>query len=106
MAAIRQTRLKGWRFFLLASVFALAAATPSPAATVTVTQRTPLESLSAAGDVTGVTEAQVGSQYTLISCANGQVTLHDAQGNQFRINLAATDYTPPASPATPAIVIT
>lgn len=103
MAAIRQTRLKGWRFFLLASVFALAAATPSPAATVTVTQRTPLESLSAAGDVTGVTEAQVGSQYTLISCANGQVTLHDAQGNQFRINLAATDYTPPASPATNAL---
>jgi len=100
MASTRQSRPQGWRVFILAVFLSLAAATFSSAATVTVTQKAPLESLSASGDVTGVMEAQVGAQYTLVSCANGQVTVHDAQGNQFRITLAATDYTPPATPAT------
>jgi hypothetical protein len=95
MAAPRQSRPQGWRRFISAGILFLAAITLSRAAVVTVTQRAPLESLSATGDVTGVAEAQVGVQYTLVSCANGQVILHDAQGNQFRLALKATDYTPP-----------
>ena len=100
MASKCQLPLPGLRCFLLAGILSLATMTLSPAATVTVTQKAPLESLSATGDVTGVTEAQVGAQYTLVGCAGGQVTIKDAQGNPFRINVAATDYVPPATPAT------
>jgi hypothetical protein len=97
MATTRQSHPQGWRRFVLAGVFSLTTATLSPAVTVTVTQHAPLESLSATGDVTGVMEAPVGTQYTLVSCANGQVILRDAQGNQFRLAATATDYTPPAT---------
>jgi hypothetical protein len=103
MASNRQSRPQGWHRLVLALLLSLAASTLSPAATVTVTQQAPLESLSATGDVTGVTEAQIGAQYTLVGCAGGQVTLHDAQGNQFRITVTATDYTPPAPAATNAV---
>src|SRR5580698_9768251 len=99
MASLSQPRPQGWRRFVSAGILFVAAMTLGPAAVVTVTQRAPLESLSATGDVTGVTEAQVGAQYTLVSCANGQVILHDAQGNPFRLAVKATDYTPPAAPA-------
>jgi len=73
------------------------------AATVTVTQAAPLESVSPAGDITGVKEAAAGSTYKLVSVANGQVTMQDASG-LYRIAITATDYVPPAvtSPAAPA----
>jgi len=66
------------------------------ATTVTVTKQAPLEGLAADGSVSGVSEAEVGTVYTLVSCANGQVIVRDAQGGEFRIDLASTDYTPPA----------
>jgi hypothetical protein len=99
MAFPRQSRSQGWRCSVLAVALSLGVATAGLATTVTVTQRAPLESLSPAGDVTGVTEAQIGAQYTLVSFANGQVILHDTQGNPFRLAVKATDYTPPAAPA-------
>jgi hypothetical protein len=82
---------------ICAGLLLFIAATFCPAATVTVTKQMPLESLSSAGDITGVTEAPIGISYTLVSCANSEVTVRDAQGNLFRIALAATDYTPPAA---------
>jgi hypothetical protein len=92
---VRRAILTGWLL--------LAAATFCHAVVVTVKQRNPLESLSPTGDITGVSEAQVGAQYTLVNCANGQATVRDAHGNQFRLAVAATDYTPPApTPATAA----
>ena len=72
------------------------------ATTVIVTKRAPVESLAADGSVSGVSEAQVGAAYTLVSCANGQVIVRDAQGAEYRLELAATDYTPPAPVATNA----
>jgi hypothetical protein len=79
---------------LILSMAALAAAT-----TVTVTKQVPIESLSATGDVTDVSEAQVGTQYTLVSYAGGQLTLRNTQGAEFRLAATATDYTPPAPAA-------
>jgi hypothetical protein len=66
------------------------------ATTVTVTKQAPLESLAADGSVSGVSEAQAGVAYTLVSCANGQVIVRDAQGGEYRLDVTATDYTPPA----------
>jgi hypothetical protein len=75
---------------------------PCTAVTVTVSQRAPLESLSASGDVTGVTEAQAGAQYMLVTDHNGQLIVRDAQGNEYQIATAATDYVPPPPAPTTA----
>jgi hypothetical protein len=85
------TRLR----YLAASslVFGLMAFSAADAATLTVTQRVPLESVSPSGDVIGVAESSVGAQYTFVSFAAGQVTMKDATG-LYRVDVAATDYTP------------
>jgi len=84
---------------------ALLTALPAPAdTTVTVTRRAPMESMSPTGEVTGVSEAQLGAKYTLAGMKNGQVVVKDAQGNHFEIAVVATDYTPP--PPTAASVTT
>lgn len=90
--------------FLAAAILFLGTlASPAAAVTVTVKQQVPMESLSAAGDVTGVTESKVGASYTLVRTEADQVVLQDALG-RYRIALAATDFVPPppvsAPPAT------
>jgi hypothetical protein len=90
--------------FLAAAILFLGTlACPAAAVTVTVKQQVPMESLSAAGDVTGVTESKVGASYTLVRTEADQVVLQDALG-RYRIALAATDFVPPppvsAPPAT------
>jgi hypothetical protein len=97
MALLLPLRTRKVRRAFFAGWLLLAAATSCHAVVVTVKQRNPLESLSPAGDISGVSEAQAGAQYTLVDCANGQATVRDAQGNRFRIAVAATDYTPPAA---------
>jgi hypothetical protein len=76
------------------------------AVTVTVTQRAPIETLSATGDVTGVAMATAHTRYTLVGGDGQKIILQDAQGARYRIAVAATDYVPPAptpmpAPATP-----
>ncbi len=61
-----------------------------------------MESVSATGEVTGVSEATAGARYALVSAAGGQLTLRDAQGNLVRIAVAATDYVAPI-PAPPPV---
>jgi len=67
--------------------------------TVTITHRSPIETLSASGDVTSVIQATVGTSYTLVTSNGQKVILQDTQGNQYRIALSSTDYTPAAPPA-------
>jgi hypothetical protein len=98
---VSSVSFRGFRFFA-AGLF-LATTAPCLATTVTVTQRAPLESVSAAGDVTGVMESQVGATYTFVSSKDGQLVLRDAQGNEFQIAATATDYTPPAVIAPAAV---
>ena len=83
-------------FFFIAAGWAAAAPV-----VVTVTQKAALETVTPAGEVTGVMEAQTGAQYTLVSFASGQVTMKDA-GGLYRIAIGATDYIPPPIPAAPA----
>jgi hypothetical protein len=60
--------------FLAAAILFLGTlACPAAAVTVTVKQQVPMESLSAAGDVTGVTESKVGASYTLVRTEADQV---------------------------------
>ena len=91
------------RHLLLAEALFLLGVTTSLAVTVTVTQQAPMESVSSAGDVTGVKEGTVGAQFTLVGTTGDQVTLQDATG-LYRMPLSATDYVPPpvatAAPAT------
>ncbi len=73
---------------------------------VTITQKTPVEIISANGTVMGVKDSVVGTKLTWVSTDGARVILQDAQGVHYRIATAATDYTPPAtaspSPATVA----
>jgi alpha-L-fucosidase 2 len=71
--------------------------------TVTITQRAPIESLSASGEVLGVTEAPIGIKLTLVSTDGSKVILQDAQGGRYRIASGATDYAPPVPAATSAL---
>jgi hypothetical protein len=102
VVAFRVSSVSFHQRFLPLVVLALLATVSCRALEVAVTQRAPLESISAAGEVTGVSEAQIGARYTLVSGKDGQVLLRDAQGNQFQIAATATDYTPPALAATAA----
>jgi Protein of unknown function (DUF4019) len=85
----------------IALLFVLLAGSAACAATVTVTQKVPMESVSPGGDVTGVAESSVGAQYTFVSFVGGQVTMKDATG-LYRVNVAATDYVAPAPGAVAA----
>jgi uncharacterized protein len=62
---------------------------------ITITQRAPIEMVSPAGDILGVTEATVGTQLTLVSANGSQLTLQDSQGTHYVVAQSATDYTPP-----------
>jgi poly(3-hydroxybutyrate) depolymerase len=62
--------------------------------TVTITQRAPIEMVSASGEIAGVKEGTVGEKMVFVSLDGSQVTLHDAGGNRYRIALGATDYLP------------
>jgi len=79
------------------SILRLVQADTAPV-TVTITQRSPIETLSPAGAVTSLSEATVGTRYTLVSCNGPKVILQDARGTQYRIDLSSTDYTPAAPP--------
>jgi hypothetical protein len=63
-------------------------------ATVTVTQRAPIEALSPTGDVTGVTMSSAGAHFTLVSVEGSKIVVQDAQGVHYRLALASTDYVP------------
>jgi hypothetical protein len=93
-------RAISWGLFLVLSPTGFAA-TP---VTVTITQKGPIESLSASGEVTGVSEAAVGDPYTLVNVQGSRLTLQDAQGGLHRIDLGQTDYVPPvvSAPSAPA----
>lgn len=66
-------------------------ASPAPV-TILITQRTPIETLSADGRVSAVTEATVGARYTFDTIQGSQVVLQDAQGTHYLIALASTNY--------------
>jgi len=95
---------------ILIALFAIAqlAKADSGGTTVTITQRSPLESLSAAGEVTGVSEATIGTHYLLVSCAGPNVTLKDSTGALYQVAVSSTDFTPSpqASPVVKPKVIT
>jgi hypothetical protein len=76
----------------------------TPAITVTISRSGPIETLSSAGDVTGVTMSTVGAHFTLVSIHGNNVVLQDSSGTHYLIALNCTDCPPPtpASPATPA----
>jgi hypothetical protein len=59
---------------------------------VTITKRTPIETLSPNGNVVGVSEATIGTQLNLVGADASRVTLQDAQGIHYRIALSSTDY--------------
>ncbi len=86
----------------MAAILIFPAIAFADAVTVTITQRAPIESVSATGEITGVKEASVGDKLTWISTDGSQLTLQDAQGTHYRIALSATDYTPPAVATAPA----
>ena len=86
-------------FSVLLSFFVFSTIGPADGVIVTITQKAPMETLSATGDVIGVAEAAVGTKMTFVSTDGSQVTLQDAQGTHYQIALAATDYTPPLIPA-------
>jgi uncharacterized membrane protein YkoI len=64
---------------------------------VTITQRTPMETLAADGSIMGVGEATVGTRFTFVSASGAQVTLQDAQGMRYRIAQSSTDYSAAAT---------
>ena len=68
-------------------------ANPAPV-TVTIIQRTPIETLSDDGRVSAVTEATIGAHYLLDTIQGSQVVLQDPQGTHYLIALTSTDYSP------------
>lgn len=73
-----------------------AASTPI---TVTITQRTPIETLSTNGDISGVSNATIGSHYIFVSVQGSQIVLQDAQGTHYLIAQTSTDYVVPQAPS-------
>ena len=93
------------RFIAIALVFILSVSISGGADTtpvaVTLTKRTPIETLSPDGGVVAVGEATVGTQLNLVSADGSRVILRDAQGIHYRIALSSTDYSPaPAGAST------
>lgn len=69
---------------------------------VTITRKAPLETVTADGVMTGVSEAAIGAKYSYVSADGLNVILQDAAGVHYKIALSATDYTPPAPAPTAA----
>jgi hypothetical protein len=78
-------------FFILSVPVGAGADTP---VAVTITKRTPIETLSPDGRVVGVSEATVGTRLNLVGSEGSQLTLQDAQGIRYRIASSSTDYNP------------
>ena len=78
-----------------------AGAAASPSATVTITAKAPIETLSASGAVTSVTNATIGAQYTLVSVQGTNVLLQDSPGTRYLIPLNCTDCPPRSPPSLP-----
>ena len=70
-------------------------------AEVTIIQSRPIEKLDADGHPSAVTMAQVGAHYTFLKQDGANLVVHDNSGGQYEIGTDATDYTPPAAPASP-----
>lgn len=91
-----------WRvgFVVIGGLWLCHPASAADAPTITVTHRTAIETLSAGGDVTGVTMVAAGAHYTLVNAAGPKLVVQDAQGVHYRLAPGATDYVPaPTSPA-------
>lgn len=69
---------------------------------VVITQSSPIEKLGADGRPCGVSMAQVGASFTLVSQDGGQVILKDVSGVQYVIAMQATNYSPPKAAPAPA----
>jgi hypothetical protein len=69
---------------------------------VTVTKKTPVETLAADGSVSGVSEVAVGTKYTWVSTDGTNLVLADASGAHYEVATAATDYVPAAATPTAA----
>ncbi|MCE0498307.1 MAG: hypothetical protein LV481_10220 [Methylacidiphilales bacterium] len=99
----------------IALSFSLLAGADTAPVTVTITQKTPIETLAQDGSVTGVSEATVGARMKLVSADGSQIILEDEHGTRYRMAQSSTDYQPPpvasspatnnASPATAAAVV-
>lgn len=76
-------------------------AEPAPV-TVTIIQRTPIETLATDGHVSAVTEATIGAHYTLDTIQGSQAVLQDAQGTRYIIALTSTDYAAPQTSSSQA----
>jgi hypothetical protein len=87
--------------FLAGALLFFVAPSSRAAVTVTVKERAPMESLSPTGDITGVSDSSVGATYTFVSSAADQVIMRNAQGGNYRIATAATDYVAPSVKAPP-----
>jgi hypothetical protein len=61
---------------------------------VIITQKAPIEILSAKGEIVSVAESSVGAKYTFVGANASQVTLQDEHGTHYRIAIGATNYTP------------
>jgi hypothetical protein len=88
------------RFCLSAVVVFLSLTLPAFAdgTVVTITRQTPMEKVTTGGTLLGVTESTVGAKMTFLNADASKVTLQDAQGNLYRINVASTDYVTPTTP--------
>lgn len=71
----------------------------SPAIVVTLTKRAPVETLSATGQMTGVSEGAIGTQFILLAANGSRLTVQDQQGGLHRLLANCTDYVLPAVPA-------
>jgi predicted esterase len=89
---------------IMASLLILPARADAPV-TVTITQSAPLETLSATGEVSAVTEAQPGTQFKVVAANGPQLTLQDAKGVRYQIAVSATDYVPAPTAPAPAAAI-
>jgi hypothetical protein len=74
--------------------YAVPAPTATAHGTVTITEKTLMQTLTN-GEVSGITEAKVGSHYSLVSVQDSRLVLQDDQGKQYLVNLSATDYVVP-----------
>jgi alpha-L-fucosidase 2 len=96
-------KIGGFLLLIIASIFIFSVYCQADGAgvTVTITQRAPIETLSAGGAVVGVTDSTIGTKLTLVSTDGSQMILQDTQGVRYRIALGTTDYIPSAPAVTP-----
>jgi hypothetical protein len=84
---------------LLISAAVLILCLPAHSDPVLITTAVPIEKLDGDGHPCGVSMAQPGAAYTLVSQQGDNVVIKDASGNQYLISIQATNYSPPAAPS-------